>query len=165
MTRDEQIARAVVEACAKVCADVRFRCKAIHDGTTTADPLHERMKHQSWGADECAIAIESLPLPDLVAALPKQEPVANQCDGCLRGLPVDDQGIHRDEGHSVMVCQKPRYVAPVAQPDTESVPAVFRSNRPKSKLDSLLVGIPADLARQIREEVQKLIQEKTNGHS
>ena len=36
----------------------------------------------------------------------------NQCDGCLRGLPLDTNGMHRTlvTGYTVMGCTKERYV-------------------------------------------------------
>jgi len=33
----------------------------------------------------------------------------NQCDGCARGLPIDEHGIHRGEGYDVIVCTADRY--------------------------------------------------------
>jgi len=33
----------------------------------------------------------------------------NQCDGCRRGLPVED-GTHRGEGYDLIVCTKDRYI-------------------------------------------------------
>ena len=40
----------------------------------------------------------------------------NQCDGCIRGLPLNDAGHHADKnGHPVMACTKDRYAAAIRQ--------------------------------------------------
>jgi len=35
----------------------------------------------------------------------------NQCDGCRRGLPLDDDGIHRGRGYDMIACTRHRYGA------------------------------------------------------
>jgi len=37
------------------------------------------------------------------------QPGHNQCDGCARGLPIDEHGIHRGEGYDVIACTADRY--------------------------------------------------------
>ena len=37
------------------------------------------------------------------------QPERNQCDGCARGMPIDEHGIHRGEGYDVIVCTADRY--------------------------------------------------------
>lgn len=51
-----------------------------------------------------------------VAAAP---PERNQCDGCVRGLPVNAHGHHYDYGLPVMACTAHLYVG-VEQPASES---------------------------------------------
>jgi len=34
----------------------------------------------------------------------------NQCDGCRRGLPLDEYGIHHGEGYDMIACTAKRYV-------------------------------------------------------
>lgn len=33
----------------------------------------------------------------------------NQCDGCCRGLSVDEHGHHRSEGYDIIACTAHRY--------------------------------------------------------
>lgn len=35
--------------------------------------------------------------------------VNNQCDGCQRGLSLDEYNIHKGEGYDLMGCTKNRY--------------------------------------------------------
>lgn len=37
-------------------------------------------------------------------------PVRNQCDGCVRGLPLVD-GVHRGDGYDFICCTADRYAA------------------------------------------------------
>jgi len=43
----------------------------------------------------------------------------NQCDGCARGLPIDEHGIHRGEGYDVIVCTADRYTSAESGGDHE----------------------------------------------
>ena len=36
----------------------------------------------------------------------------NQCDGCRRGLPLDELGIHYGEGFDMIACTRERYENP-----------------------------------------------------
>lgn len=78
---------------------------------------------------EIADAAISAVLDKVAAVLVVGGPVANQCDGCCRGLLLDDYGMHRaDSGHPVMACQRDRY----AQPASDSIP--------RARLDELLAA-------------------------
>jgi len=48
----------------------------------------------------------------------------NQCDGCSRGLPIDEHGIHRGDGYDAIVCTAERYThtEPSGEEATEEVP-------------------------------------------
>ena len=49
----------------------------------------------------------------------------NQCDGCRRGLPIDN-GIHRGEGYDMIACTRDRYEAPeLQQRDPEPVRILY----------------------------------------
>lgn len=37
------------------------------------------------------------------------EEFVNQCDGCRRGLPLDDDGVHRGRGFDMIGCTRERY--------------------------------------------------------
>ena len=144
MTRDEQLAKAVIEACAKVCEEENamllaeaeqadkngkaeisnvFFCKAV-----TAMDIHD--------------AIRAMPLAALVAALPKEEPVTidkarfEQAPCYLCGY--NGPGYYQPDTHKcaalyhgyVASVTPPRCFdlgewsvcgAPVAQPDAEEV--------------------------------------------
>jgi len=49
---------------------------------------------------------------------PAQQPI-NQCDGCRRGLPVDEHGVHRGKGYDMIDCTAHLYQAPAQQPITD----------------------------------------------
>lgn len=47
----------------------------------------------------------------------------NQCDGCMSGLLLDDDGMHRAaSGHPVMLCQAHKYAS-----DTDGKEVVSKS--------------------------------------
>jgi hypothetical protein len=37
----------------------------------------------------------------------------NQCDGCRRGLPLNENGIHRGEGYDMIGCTADKYASSV----------------------------------------------------
>ena len=45
----------------------------------------------------------------------------NQCDGCARGLPVDENGIHHDEQMFGICCTADRYGHPVRKKGYKSL--------------------------------------------
>jgi len=63
-----------------------------HDGLPESCPAHD--EYVMWEAAREALA---------------PQPERNQCDGCARGLPIDEHGIHRGEGYDVIVCTADRY--------------------------------------------------------
>lgn len=115
--RDEQIAKAVIEACAKVCADdltalgVMVRKNEANNGKKTADLL----RREIHAIETILRRIRSLPLSDLVAALPKEEPIIwmyriNDEHDCFSPIKPPEDAY--DEGTLV-----PLYAALIAQPD------------------------------------------------
>lgn len=48
------------ERCEDACSTVKNKCMAIHNGTTSTDPVHDRFLHQANGADECCSEIRAL---------------------------------------------------------------------------------------------------------
>lgn len=64
----------------------------------------------------------------MLAAAP--EPPAqqiNQCDGCRRGLPVNERGIHRGEGYDLIACTAHLYQAPAQEPMTDAQAAAIEA--------------------------------------
>ena len=61
------------------------------------------------------------PVQRLRDALAPQDstPERNQCDGCARGLPIDEHGIHRGDGYDVIVCTADRYTSAESGGDHE----------------------------------------------
>lgn len=51
----------------------------------------------------------------LVAPEPPAQQI-NQCDGCRRGLPVNDHGIHRAAGYDFIACTAHLYQPPAQKP-------------------------------------------------
>lgn len=40
---------------------------------------------------------------------PESLDFVNQCDGCRRGLPIDENGVHVGEGYDMIGCTRKRY--------------------------------------------------------
>ncbi|HFF3031960.1 TPA: hypothetical protein ACGCGJ_000430 [Stenotrophomonas maltophilia] len=65
-------------------------------------------------------------LDRLFPAIPKPDPLCNQCDGCQAGMPVVN-GIHRNTAggdfyNIHMTCQKKKYIDPVDADETNHGP-------------------------------------------
>ena len=115
MTRDEQIAKAVIEACVGRCRELMPKDKyaAWHysGDSSYGDSVPS--------PDDCADSILSLSPADLVAALPKREPVAGVAK-------VDPDGkVTEWMQFKPLSADTKLYAAPVAQPDAEEVRAVI----------------------------------------
>ena len=147
MSRDEQIARAVREACAKVCEKRIAHFKLMIDAKRDiGDGGHARARIAE--AATVMNMIKEIPPSDHVAALPKQEPFSiiyewDTARGIHKGLahepyngqypdraipvyaaPVALPGVTDYAGHVCPACGKP-----AAQPDAEEVRDVLKIAR------------------------------------
>jgi hypothetical protein len=88
------------------------------------DVLHEYADEHRLDFNALCSTVREAVFQGIVASSPAPAPAASitQCDGCQRGLPVNDWGHHRDES-GAMGCTADRYAAPV--PAASDAPVDF----------------------------------------
>lgn len=62
----------------------------------------------------------------------------NQCDGCRRGLPVNDHGIHRAAGYDLIACTAHLYQPTAQQPMTEDQISTLGQSRLGSFVEAVV---------------------------